>query len=345
MTARQHHDLPQCYLKGFAHHRDKPRLFVIDGKTGRTFTSHPRNLAQERDFHRVDVEGLAPDAIENALAQVEGEIAPALERIARTARRTEGDDRALLLTLVALSAVKNPQRREAMRDFQERVGKQVMQLALADKARWEGQVQQMKDAGVMAADEPADYEGMKEFVEAGEYRIEMKTDAHLAMELKVFEDVLAMLDKRKWAVLRAPAKSAGFVTSDHPVNLFWSDPKLEKGFYPPGFGLGKTTVLFPVAREVAIMGAFETPADFEADLSPQEVAEVNSQIIAGAERQIFARDGEFNFMAPRSGKMRRGVDLPGEIRARQQRAGAKANEADAVQDPAFGAEPVAEDDG
>jgi hypothetical protein len=57
MTARKHHYVPQCYLKGFTRHRDDPKLFVIDAKERRCFRTSPANVAAERDFHKIDAEG------------------------------------------------------------------------------------------------------------------------------------------------------------------------------------------------------------------------------------------------------------------------------------------------
>lgn len=319
MTARRHHYLPQCYLKGFAHHREKPRLFVVDGKTGKSFSTHPVNIAQQRDFHAVQVEGMASDALEQVLAMVEGEIAPALERIGRTGSLRHGDDRTLVLNLAALIAVKNPRHRETMRDFSERMGKQLMRLALETPERWEAQVRGMKEAGVMSEDEPLDYENMRAFVDSNEYRIDMETGAHLAMELTVFDNVLPLFIDRHWAVLRAPRKSSGFVTCDHPVSLYWSEVDRNKGFYPPGHGLTGTTVAFPISKEVALMGTFEQPEDIELDLSAGQVADFNAQTISGAERQVFARDGDFTYRSGWTGMIRRGVDLPSEILNRRQR--------------------------
>jgi hypothetical protein len=319
MTARHHHFLPQCYLRGFAHHRDKPRLFVVDGKDGRTFTTQPANIAQERDFHRIDVEGLAPDALETALAQVESDIAPALERIARTGSMSQGDDRVLVMNLAALIAVKNPRLRETTRSAMEQVAKRVMQMTLTSNGRYEAQVQEMKAAGVMPEDEDPDYKGMKEFFESGEYRIGMATGAHLAAELRSFEGVLQTFVNRRWALMRAPRGSSGFVTCDHPVGLKWSDPAMEGGFYGPGNGLTGTAVTFPVSKEVALIGTFEYSADSEMDLTSDQVAQFNTLIIAGADRRIFARDSSFGYVSGWSGKLRRGVDLPREIVARQQR--------------------------
>ena len=159
---------------------------------------------------------------------------------------------------MAMIAVKNPQRREAARRSMEELGKQMMRLALANRTRWEGQVRQMKAAGVMAADEPADYSGMRAFLESDEYSIGMATEAHLGVELKSLGLMTRLLSRRQWSVMRAPQGSTGFVTCDHPVGLGWTDGN--EGFYQPGFGLSGTTITFPVSKEVALLGQFENRA-------------------------------------------------------------------------------------
>lgn len=81
MTARNHHFVPQCYLKGFARHRNKPKVRVIDLRQRKTFETNPKNIAAERDFNRVEIAGHPPDAIEAAFSRFESQLAPALDRI------------------------------------------------------------------------------------------------------------------------------------------------------------------------------------------------------------------------------------------------------------------------
>jgi Protein of unknown function (DUF4238) len=94
MTARRHHYVPQCYLKGFCRHRDKPKLFVVDAKRLSTFATHPANVAAERDFHAVEIDGLSPDALENQFAQFESDLSHSLERIISARSIADEADRA-----------------------------------------------------------------------------------------------------------------------------------------------------------------------------------------------------------------------------------------------------------
>jgi hypothetical protein len=59
----------------------KGQLFVVDRTTERAFRAPPKYVAAERDFNRIEVEGMDRDAVERALAEFEGKVAPALERL------------------------------------------------------------------------------------------------------------------------------------------------------------------------------------------------------------------------------------------------------------------------
>src|SRR5689334_24429157 len=124
MVARRHHYLPRCYLKHFA----KPRargsshhVHVFD-RDGKAFTANISNVATERDFNRVDIEGHPPDAFEQGIAKFEGELAPALVRILNSKSIDNQEDRILLMNLIGLAAIRNPRHRENIRSFHERTG-------------------------------------------------------------------------------------------------------------------------------------------------------------------------------------------------------------------------------
>jgi hypothetical protein len=93
-------------------------------------------------------------------------------------------------------------------------------------------------------------------------------------------------------LFRAPKGSTGFITSDHPMCLMWSDPARRGGFYGPGLGLAQTQLLFPVSSELALIGAFEAEND-AIDADERLVAQINGSVILHAGRQVYARDSSF----------------------------------------------------
>ena len=308
MIARRHHYVPQCYLKGFVLDREKPQVFVIDGKEQRSFRTALINVAAERDFHRIEVDGYPPDALESALSGFEAKVGQALDRIIATRSTKNNEDRAYLLNLMALIAVKNPRHREGWRSAQQQLWKRVLDLATATPERWAAEMRRAKASGDIDPGAGEDYQRMREFVAADRYRITVPTGRHLEMEMKAFETVLPYFFRRKWVLFRAPITGTGFITSDHPVCLMWSDPKRRGTFHPPGHGLRKTQIIFPISNELALIGAFEVDEE-ERDAPDRLIAQINATIALHAERQIYARESDFMYRMTHNERIMRGEEF------------------------------------
>lgn len=309
MTARQHHYVPQCYLKGFVEDRDRPKLFTVDFHTRRSFLTHPRNVAAERDFHKIEIEGHPPDALENSFSGFETDLDQALRRIVVARTIDHPDDRAYLFNLIGLIATKNPRLRKTFADAHEHLLKVVMDLATATPKLWEAQVKQAQNDGLLPEKIGVDYKTMREFVERDEFKVITPTDTHLAIELTVLDRVLPHIFQRKWLLFRAPA-TAGFITSDHPMCLMWSDPAQRgQSHFPPGLALRRTQLLFPVATDLAILGAFELEKDDIIEATEQQVAKINGSIILHASHQVYARDNNFPYIFRAHTEIRRGAQI------------------------------------
>lgn len=292
MVARKHHYVPQCYLKGFVQNRDNPKLYVTNIDDGRTFETAPANVAAERDFHSIDIEGLSKDAFENALSGFESELSPSLSRIIASRSLKNKHDRSFLLNLIGLMLVKNPDARSRTRDFEESIAKSVLEIATSNPRIFESQINAAKKKGFIDPDAEVDYQTARDHVVNDKIKIEIPTERLLLRELGVFDRILPYLFHRKWVLLKASKEETGFVTSDHPVCLQWTNPEDRRGLYPPGLGLRDTQVLFPVSNELALIGAFECrEAEIEADSF--QIAAFNNRIIARSERQFYARNKDF----------------------------------------------------
>lgn len=309
-VARRHHFLPQCYLKGFSQPRQRNKIHnvVVFDRSGKKFTSNIINIAVKRDFNRVELEGHSPDVFEQAMAEFEGTLAPALDRIIKAGNLKNEDDRAFLLNFIGLISIRNPRFRETFRRFNEDVMGKMMELMTATKDRWEQQIAQAHDAGYLKDAKHVPYEQMRDFVRKKQYTIELNTSYHIKTELGGFDAILPTLFNRKWVALTPPEKSAGFATSDHPVCLMFTDPKMRGGLYGPGHGLAGTEIIFPVSRRLAVVGAFELE-EGEIQLTEDSVAGFNGAIVAYAQRQVYARDEDFAYSRQYNEKPRRGAAL------------------------------------
>jgi Protein of unknown function (DUF4238) len=148
MTAVRNHWISQCYLRSFSVKKRRGwQLAVYDVVERKTFPAGTHNVALQRGFNLVDVEGLQADAFETTLANFESEAAPAIQRIIAARSLGNVDDRATLLNLIALFALRNPR------------------LALSTRERWEGQVRQARAAGYIEEGLDASYDTMKDFFE------------------------------------------------------------------------------------------------------------------------------------------------------------------------------------
>jgi Protein of unknown function (DUF4238) len=293
--ARRHHWISKLYLKAFAVPRKhKMQTTVFDRQGRQPFTTPIDNVAVERDFNRVELAGEAPDAFETALADIESDLSPAIERIGTAGVIRDADDRACLLNLIGLFHLRTPRRRQTTRDFHERVAKQIMDLLVSTPERWASQVARAKKDGFMSPDADTDYEKMKAFVREGAFKIETPTEQHIVLEMSAFDAILPHLFGRGWMLVEAPKSSGGFVTSDHPVCLMWSAPPTGPGIRPIGLGLRGTEIVFPVSPRIAAIGAFELD-DGVHRADEAMVASINGTIIAFAERQVYARDLNFHY--------------------------------------------------
>jgi hypothetical protein len=293
MTARRHHYVPCCYLKGFAVARKKGKhqIQVYDREKRETYETAIENVAVERDFNRVDIDGVASDALESGLGSFEGTMAPALERTLAAAAFQNEDDRAYVLNLVALLALRNPRWREQMRKFRERIARQLMDMTLATEERWRHQMEKARRDGFLDGLNEVTYEEMKRF-QNEKFRIEVSTDAHIQQEMKNVDTILPFLFERKWMFLKAPKNSGGFITCDHPVLLTWSNPARRGGSYPPGYGVGGTDVMVPLSSRLAMVGAFEIE-NGSREISEEGVGGFNGAAVVSAMRHVYARDRNF----------------------------------------------------
>lgn len=296
---RIHHHIPQAYLRGFGWKKGKNwYVYAADLKACRYIQPNTKNICAERDFLRVDLEGLPPYKLEKEMAKFEAQAREAILHIA-AARKFEGDDRLTVLNLMALLAVRSPQMRENMRDFQERLMKMTMGVVLAKKERWEAQIQRMRVAG-QAPEDQLSYEQVKRFHNEDQYTIEVPRELHIGAEFKVFDPVLRTLIARKWRLYYASEAQGHFVTSDHPVVLTWNHPESVPPMVrdSPGFGMQDTEVVFPLTSECFLLGRFEGMEDGVEEAYAPFIAHCNTRVTSHAFDYAIMSEKAFPYVMP-----------------------------------------------
>jgi uncharacterized protein DUF4238 len=312
MVARRHHYVPKCYLESFASKISKKKnssLWVFDAVDKKCFRTSPENIALQTDFNTIDLEGHEPDAFEKAMSGVESDIGPALVRIIAARSLKNDEDKTLLLNLVGLLHIRNPRLREQSRNFRERVAKVMMSMLLSTREMWDSHVKKAKEAGFIPKDSDTDYDKHKN-MNPDDYRVEVANEAHIHTEMYVFDHSLPLLFERKWVLAKAPKGSPGFITSDHPVCLIWSEPTRRS----PGLRLKGTEILFPISPELAVVGVFEREDDGDADFTEDAVAAFNGWIATQAQRHVYARTNDFSYQIDQKQPSKKATKLLGDPR-------------------------------
>lgn len=313
MTARHHHFLSQCYLKGFTRGKSKKsKLSVIDVKGKKSFETTPRNVGGVRDFNRVEIEGVDPNHLESELSKFEGIAATALKRLKDTLDFS-GETKDIILNLIALIAVRSPERREHMRQFEAQIAERIMGMTLDSKEMWEGQVNKL-DAGEKPKNKVS-YEDAKEFFESKKYTIEVAREHQIRMEMVQIDAILPCLFGRQWTLITSDDESGPFITTDRPMNLSWIKPEEVPPFYraSPGFGLKGTEVYFPISQNLALIGEFDGE-DKTVKANKSLVSVLNSKMLFNLNCQIYAPKFDFKFFG-KDNDILSGKDLLREIGA------------------------------
>lgn len=286
--SRQHHYLSQCYLRGFTKAGSKDsKLSVIDLKKEIVFESNTRNVGGVRDFDRIRVAGVESDIINQQLSSFESLVALSLRNIEKNLL-FNGADKDNILNLIALLAVRSPQRREHWRKFQETIIKKTLGMMVSSKETWEARSHENSSIS---------YDDAKSFYEQDEYTVNLSTEHHIEMEMVALNAIVPLLAKRKWVMIKASPESGPFITTDRPVFLVYKNVEKVPAFLSesPGFAMPDTQIQFPISKNLALIGEFDGN-DGVVEADKQFVAVLNSKMLFSVHQRVFAPTLQFNFL-------------------------------------------------
>jgi hypothetical protein len=296
-VARLHHYIPQWYLSGFTDTGTAEGYITVhDIVEDRDFRTRPRGVGGERDFNRVEVEGLSPDVLEQAWSDFETPASQAVSRIVDAGNLDNRDDLTYLLNLVALLAVRNPRFRNQMNQFLDRIARVMGQQIVASEERFNSLMVQARADGV---DIPEDisYVQIRDFIDRNEYDIIIPREQNIQQELGVVGTVIDLLHRRNWSLFTPANSESHFVSCDHPVVLSWRDPNMRG---PIGYGLTNTEVTFPINKKYLIVGVYEEDLDSFQEVGDEIVAFANTQRRNNALRHVYSSSESYLFANKRS---------------------------------------------
>ena len=295
--SRNHHYIPQCYLRGFLDPKLKKEQFhVIDKMDRRSFVTTPRNVGSQRDFNRVNIPGQSIDAAEKLFAEIDGEIARILKDVEENATLPEGADMVTLFYFVGLLYVHNPQFRNNIADFETRVIKQILRCLTANRERYESQMQRVRPAD----ERVPEYESGRHFVEEESFDVQYGHGHHLKYELESVDSVVSLLSQRKWSLFIAEEGTGHFVCSDRPIALISigdppENPDHPYNFGGPGLAQSDTELTVPLNRQMALC-ATVGDSFYTGTVDEMTIARVNERTIRSATRQIYCSSLDFKFL-------------------------------------------------
>lgn len=295
--SRNHHYIPQYYLRGFLDpNLKKEQLHVIDMIKRRHFVTTPRNVGSQRDFNRVNVPGKPIDEAEKIFAEMDTEVARVLKNIEENATLPKGPDLETLIYFAALLYMHNPQIRNNLANIETTVIKQFMKVLFSSPEKYESYRQQEKAAGK----ELTEYETMKQFVESEDYDIKYGHGHHLRYELESIDNVIfPLLRQRKWSLVIAEEGVSDFVCSDRPVALISIGDPSENLDHPynfggPGLAQRDTELTMPLNRRMALFAVFG--GSYTGTVNEKIVANVNEKTIGPTTKQIYCSNLDFKFL-------------------------------------------------
>ena len=303
--SRNHHYIPQSYLRGFLDPSlKKEQLHVIDKIDRRHFVTSPRNVGSQRDFNRVEIPGRPiDDAEKQLLALIDGQATKVLKGIAENATLPKDTDMVTLVYFVALIAVHNPQIRNILANAETKKIKEEMGLLVSSRQRYKSQMQQLFGEGK----EMLEYEVAKRFVEEGRFHIKYRHGHHLNYELDTIHNtVYPILAQKQWSLWIAVEGTSDFVCSDHPVVFVRTPDNPDYLYAHPEIGMRHTELIVPLNRRMALASTAEGGFDV-AMVDEDTIATINALTMDSAARQIYCSNLDFKFWD--NGEIKSGGDL------------------------------------
>ena len=304
-TARNHHYVPQFYLKGFSDpNLRNEQLHVIDKVNRRHFVTNPRNIASQRDFNKINLPDHSINEVEERLAQIEAEAARVLKFIAANATLPKDDiDMDYLINFVAILSANNPQIRDRLINKDREITKQMMLSMVESREVYESRLSHL------GMEDQIGYEAAKAFAESEKYTIDIEDPDGYYLG-RVFygldKSILPIFYTMTWSLVIAKEGETDFICSDLPAVLFKVVnliPHLQLPYTITPAGLilpNETTPINNTTESLELtmplnprMAIYATTFPTEYQMSP---ACINKRTIDAAARQIYCSNLDFKFL-------------------------------------------------
>ena len=286
---KRHHYIPRFYLRGFVDPHNKPYVWVYEKGNPNITKATVENIAVQKHYYSFirpsgDIDS---ETFENALAKIEGKVAPAFEKIIHH-EDLNNQEKGAFAVFLAFTVTRVPNyRKNVERSFGEIIKKILVVLAsspVAIKSMIEGVE---RDTGKKMA---IPVEEWQKILLDGQYNIEVKPQFSLET-ITIAKELVPIFYGMSWAFLEA-TEDYKFVTSDNP--LFYFHPTHHpKSFYGGGLANKNIEVTFPISRDLMFHGTWGKFEGYE-KLTNEGVKEMNRRTVISALRFVFASEYSHN---------------------------------------------------
>lgn len=251
--ARQHHYVPQAYMKLFADSDSK--LYALNKRYKTIRETSSKGVAYGHDFYTVDtLDQKDSSEVEEAFAKIENRCVPIIKEFARGKKAFPNADYADLAVYIALQYRRTPTARTKMDDMSKVIATNMLKEELRRAATSQKQYDEL------IRDFNSKYPDIKKLPSIKDIAELSKSDIALEEFIwdngnfvqSVFntaEETAQGLLSRRWFILEAPSKSQ-FVTTDNPVIIRMTRPL--KSRESPAILLPGTEKYFPLSSRACL---------------------------------------------------------------------------------------------
>ena len=287
-VSRNHHFVPQFYLKNFAEPQsNEGKLHVYDLQNRNSFKTRSRNIASKRDFNRFINENRDPNLVENLLGGTEGKIADGFQRIIDQKSISNTEDMFLILVLIARLYIAHPDLRERLAQFNTKITQREMSRAVSTPQIWESFVTSAISRGAQPV--TVSYDKAKEIVESQLIVASNNREDFIENEIILWPKLVEILHHRKWTLIVSDPSIGHFATSDRPWTLHPSSSPAKTDSVEFPLKVAGTCLTFPISRYLAVEGRFEGGGG-TVKCTREKLAAFNSFTLKTAYRQVYSEE-------------------------------------------------------
>jgi len=238
-TKRRHHTVPAFYLRGFA---DGEKLLAVTLPGQQRFTQMVKDATVETDFYAIPGHEDGDDVLEDALADLEGKVAPVIARVVARKPLLPGD-RGTLAYYIAVQGARSPAQKRNVDALRAQIAR--LEIGLGGRQRFR---ERFLSRGLELTDEQLD-ELWQQAMGPDGPPLQVSSTEFAQQMLITADELLRYIVGRPWTFIYFDDDRA-LITSDDPVTL------VAHADANPWEGIGYGTageIMLPISRRVALV--------------------------------------------------------------------------------------------